>query len=65
MAETRNPDGSFRPFVRLSKDMKQVEIVVCGLLQPIFVKKVGKSDPSTVLENVRHYARTFYRFEGV
>lgn len=61
--ESKNPDGTGNPFVRLSKDMKYVEIVVCGI-GPIYRKKIGGRDPSVVHTEVEHHAKDFYQFPG-
>jgi len=60
--ESQNPNGSGLPFVRVSKDMKFVEIVVCGI-GPIYRKKIGGRDPSVVESEVVHHAKEVYRFQ--
>lgn len=59
--ESQNPNGSGLPFVRLSKDMKYVEIVVSGV-GPVYRKKIGGRDPSVVETEVIHTAKETYRF---
>jgi len=59
--ESKNPNGTTFPFVRYSKDMRYVEIVVCGV-GTIYKKKVGSRDPSIVMLEVEHLAKDYYRF---
>jgi len=60
--ESRNPNGGTLPFVRMSKDLSYVEIVVTGV-GPIYKKKIGGRDPSIVETEVKHYAKDHYQFE--
>ena len=59
--ESQNPDKTDFPFVRMSKDLKYVEIVVVGL-GPVYRKKIGGRDPSIVKTEVEHYSKMYYQF---
>lgn len=61
--ESRGPDDGDLPFVRVSKDLKFVEIVICGL-GAIYRKKIGSRDPSIVETEVRYHAKNHYQFPG-
>lgn len=54
-----NPNGGTGPFVRFSKDMKFVEIVIVGW-GPIYRKKIGKN-PEATHKAVEKVARRDYR----
>ena len=54
-----------RAYVRVSKDMKRIEIVIPGF-GPIYARKIGtKQDPVAIERQVKAYARNFYRFHWV
>jgi hypothetical protein len=59
--ESQNPNGSGFPFVRFSKDMKWVEIVVIGI-GPVHRKQIGTRDPDTVFTEVKHKSKEYYKF---
>ena len=62
--ESQNPNGSGYPFVRFSKNMKYVEIVVIGI-GPVHRKQIGSRDPETVKLEMEHMSNSYYKFPTI